>query len=111
MTDRRDIKLLQWHCMIQLEEAGEEDACSLVNQMMSLNTYFGTGQDLDEYLQVIDNLLAMKEIQLVGADSVRTLGGVRERNRLSDYRDRYLFDFLQGIWVWQLDERLSIEVI
>ena len=60
----RQSKRLHWEIMIQLEEAGEEDICSLLNQVTSLWSDYGTGDDLKEYLEALSELEAKNELQV-----------------------------------------------
>ncbi len=110
-SDKRAVKLLQWHLMIQLEEAGEEDFCSLLNQILCLFSNFGTGEDLSEYFEAIDNLVAMNEIKFVGVEAIERLTGVKDRLGATAHREQFRFDHIQGIWVWQLSERLTVVVV
>ena len=50
---------------LQLEEAGEEDICSLLNQLMGAQPYFGSGIDLAEYLSALAALERQRDCRCV----------------------------------------------
>lgn len=58
----RKSKRTLWELMLQLEESGEEDVCSLLNQLMGAQPYFGSGTDLAEYLEALTALEAQGEL-------------------------------------------------
>lgn len=66
MTMDRKSKRVHWEIMIQLEEAGEEDLCGLLNEVMSQQPYYGTGTDLCEFLTAIESLQRQGEIKMRG---------------------------------------------
>jgi hypothetical protein len=72
---KRKSKATLWQIMLQLEGAGEEDICSLLNQVMGAQPYFGSGADLTQYLEAPNTLeaqgeLVVREYHLEGARTV-----------------------------------------
>lgn len=112
MNKERKSKRVHWEVMTQLEEAGEEDLCSLLNQVMGVQPYFGSGRDLAEYLEAIDALEKSGELRVRGyrTQEGRTIysdfiaGGRAERLA------RLKFDEAGRIWKWTSQERQLVEV-
>jgi hypothetical protein len=112
MTRQRQSKRLFWEILILLEEAGEEDICSMLNEVMGAQRYFGSGADLAEYLDALAALeargdLRVREYQI--EDGRTTYLGVAAGaagRPLSSFR----FDVAQGIWVWSGRIRQMAEV-
>lgn len=108
----RQSKRLYWEIMTQLEEAGEEDMCSLLNTVMGAQPYFGSGADLAEYLQAIDALLArgdlqVREYRFEGAK--RVLGPLQEGDTIKTTQ-RFAFDATERLWRCKSDIRMNVEL-
>ena len=98
--------------MIQLEEAGEEDLCGLLNQVVGLFPYYGSGIDLAEYLEAIDLLerqgeLRVRSYQIVNGYSV--LGAIRTDSAIGAGTS-FRFDADELMWKWLPTERLRVEL-
>jgi hypothetical protein len=109
----RKSKRLLWEIMIQLEEAGEEDICSLLNQVMSAHPFFGSGIELAEYLDAVTALERQGELRVRGY-------------RINEGRTSYLgvlsgsasrpptwfsFDPISRIWKWNAVDRQMVEIV
>jgi hypothetical protein len=97
---------------MQLQEAGEEDLCSLLNQVMSGGPYFGSGGDLTEYLWAISFLetkgrIRVREYRIEEGNTV--YGGllVGDRSRLPT---SFMFDRAENIWKWRGASRQVVEL-
>jgi hypothetical protein len=108
----RKSKRVLWELMSQLEEAGEEDLCSLLNQLMSVQPYFGSGVDLAEYLEALATLerageLRVREYRLEEGRTVYgdVLSGVVTRPSTA-----FAFDPAERIWRWQAPTRQMVEL-
>ncbi|MEM7248106.1 MAG: hypothetical protein AAF533_22425 [Acidobacteriota bacterium] len=99
--------------MSLLEEAGEEDVCSLLNELMREQSDFGSGTDLQEYLAALVGLEKLGQLQareyridegrtqfgpVVACAALRGLGG-------------HQFDRDDSLWKWGRPVRVMIEVV
>lgn len=112
MNGKRKSKRILWEIMIQLEEAGEEDICSLLNQVMGAQPYFGSGADLVQYLEALRTLETQGELLV---REYRYEEGRRVFGNLlvgSATRPATLFGFdsTEGIWKWNGSIRQLVEV-
>jgi len=111
MTARKS-KRVFWELMLQLEEAGEEDICSLLNQVMGAQPYFGSGADLSEYLEALTVLeaqgeLLVREYRIEGGRTayLDVLSGPASRPETA-----FLFDARERLWKWQRPTRQMVEL-
>ena len=98
--------------MLLLEEAGEEDICALLNQLMELQPYFGTGIDLSEYLAAITLLesqgeLQVREYQILNGRTVFLDVLCGEKARCPE---AFSFDGEGANWKWNNPIRQMVEV-
>ena len=108
----RKSKRLHWELMLQLEEAGEEDICALLNQVMGSQPYFGSGVDLSEYLDALTALEALGELRVrqYRIEEGRTVyldcvGGGATRPESA-----FNFDIEESVWMWKPTIRQMVEV-
>jgi hypothetical protein len=108
----RKSKPIHWHLKRELEEAGEEDLCSLLNTLMGRQSFFGSGDDLAEVLEALAALeargeLRVREYRIEGGSTV--FGEVLEG---SDTRlpAAFEFDSAAGIWRWKDTTRQMVEL-
>ena len=112
MDGKRKSKAAYWHIMLQLEEAGEEDICSLLNQVMGAQPYFGSGADLAQYLEALSTLeaqgeLLVREYRLEGG---RTVLGKLLVGSASRPATAFTFDFVEKGWIWKALTRQMVEL-
>jgi hypothetical protein len=109
----RKSKRILWELMTILEEAGEEDYCSLLNQAMGVQPYFGTGREIAEFENAIDRLTEMGEVELVRY-SIQSGRTVREGEPIHrgnfDTAHALRFDPVAKLWIWNQEQRLSVEL-
>jgi hypothetical protein len=98
--------------MSQLEEAGEENICSLLNQVMGAQPYFGSGADLAEYLEALAALEAEGERRVRGyrMDAGRTAYLDVRRASASRPAAWFSFDPIERTWKWNGIDRQMVEV-
>ena len=111
MTEKRKSKRVLWEIMSQLEEAGEEDVCSLLNQVMGAQPYFGSGRDLAEYLEAVTALenqgeLRVREYRIEGGRNVYAdvVTGVDRPTAAFQY------DSADQLWKWKGVARQMVEL-
>lgn len=111
MSDRRSRRVL-WELMSQLEEAGEEDICSLLNEVMSAQPYYGTGEDLHEYLDAlaVGESLGQLRLREYRIEDGRTVHGDVITTDLARGRTAFSFDTLEAAWRWRSSGRIVVEV-
>ena len=103
-------KRLLWEIMIALDEAGEEDICALLNEVMKAQEYYGSGADLDEYLNALQRLEQMGELLI---REYRFVGNRMAYGRTADagVSDAlFRFDPREGFWTWKGESRLMVQV-
>jgi len=109
---QRKSKRILWELMSELEEAGEEDICSLLNQLMGVQPYFGSGTDLTEYLDAVTALESRGDLR-VRAYRIeagrRVYGNVLVGPETRPAR-AFSFDSAAGIWKWREPTRQMVEV-
>lgn len=90
--------------LTELEEAGEEDICSLLNQViavhMGVQPYPGSRLVVDEYLAGLQQLVRMGEVAI---REYRITNGARGPDSAS-----FTFDPGERIWTWQGTTRLMV---
>jgi len=98
--------------MSQLEEAGEEDICSLLNEVMGAQPYFGTGADLAEYLEALTALEAQGELHIRGyrIEAGRTAYLEVQSGSASRPASWFSFDPIERMWKWNGIDRQVVEV-
>ena len=111
MTPRKS-KRAYWELMSHLEEAGEEDICALLNQVMGAQPYFGSGADLAEYLDVLTALEAQGELRVRGyrIEAGRTVFLDVRNGGPSRPAACFSFDPIERLWKWAGTERQMVEV-
>lgn len=108
----RKSKRVHWELMSRLEEAGEEDVCSLLNQVMGSQTYYGSGADLSEYLEALADLEVQGELRVRkyriegGRSAYLDIVSGSESRPVSAFS----FDSKAGIWKWHGTARQMVEV-
>ena len=108
----RKSKRVYWELMSHLEEAGEEDICSLLNQVMGAQPYFGSGADLAEYLEALAALEAQGELR-VRAYRIRTGRTIYldvQSGSASRPAPSFSFDPIERMWKWNGIDRRMVEV-
>jgi hypothetical protein len=112
MSGTRKSKKLHWEIMSQVEEAGEEDLCSLLNQVMGVQTYFGSGQDLSEYLAAVAALRAKGELCIRDYEvrNGHTIHGDVVDESATNWAGSFQFDDVERIWKWITQPRRLVEV-
>lgn len=108
----RKSKRVFWELMSQLEEAGEEDICSLLNQIMGAQPYFGSGEDLAEYLEALTALEAQGELRVRGyrIEAGRTAYLDFKRGSESRPAASFNFDPVERMWQWIGADRQMVEL-
>jgi hypothetical protein len=108
----RKSKRIHWELMLQLEEAGEEDICSLFNQVMGAQPYFGSGDDLAEYLDALTALEAQGELRVreYRNESGRTVFLSVVTGMASRPAILFRFDPNERIWRWTRVTRQMVEL-
>jgi hypothetical protein len=108
----RKSKRVHWELMLHLEEAGEEDVCSLLNQVMGSQPYYGSGTDLSEYLEALAELEAQGELRVrqYRIEGARTAYLDSLSGRESRPVSAFSFDSKTGIWKWTETTRQMVEV-
>lgn len=108
----RKSKRVFWELMSQLEEAGEEDICSLLNQVMGAQPYFGSGADLAEYLEALTALEAQGELRVRGyrIEAGRTTYLDDRSGAAARRAARFSFDPIKRMWTWNGTDRQIVEV-
>jgi hypothetical protein len=98
--------------MSQLEEAGAEDLCSLMNQVMCLQPHFGSGGDLAEYLEALTALERQGElrVRMYWVEQGRTIYGDVVTSEIPECRAAFQFDPADRIWRWTATARQLVEV-
>lgn len=98
--------------MLQLEEAGEEDICSLLNEIMGEQRYYGTGTDLSEYLDALSVLEAQGELRVreYSIENGRTRYGDVLVGKDARPLDAFQYDSDSGAWRWKSATRQLVEV-
>ena len=111
MTARKS-KRVFWELMSQLEEAGEEDICSLLNQVMGAQPYFGSGADLAEYLEALTALEAQGELRVRGyrIEAGRTAYLDVRSGSASRPAAWFNYDPIGRMWKWEGIDRQMVEV-
>ncbi|HEU6451279.1 MAG TPA: hypothetical protein VFT57_07645 [Gemmatimonadaceae bacterium] len=112
MTRKRESKIVLWQLMSELEEAGEEDICSLLNQLMGAQPYFGSGLDLAEYLGALATLEAQGELivrQYRIENGHYVLGHILVGSSTRP-PTAFVFDAAQRVWTWESPIRQMVEV-
>lgn len=111
MTTRKSKRVL-WEIMIQLDEAGEEDICSLLNQVMGAQPNFGSGDDLAEYLDALTVLEDQGELVIIEYRIEKghyiNLGIVA--GKASRPVSAFAFDLNENIWKWGNQVRQMVEL-
>jgi hypothetical protein len=108
----RKSKRVHWEIMSQLEEAGEEDLCSLLNEVMGAQPYFGSGTDLTEYLEAISELEAKQELRVreYRIESGRTVYADVLVGSATRPATAFGFDSVARRWKWNGTTRQMVEV-
>jgi hypothetical protein len=104
--------MLLWQIMLELEEAGEEDICSLLNRVMGVQPHFGSGADLSEYLEALATLerqgeLCVRQYRIEGG---RHVGLDLASGGLSRPATAFRFDPEERIWNWKEFIRQMVEL-
>jgi hypothetical protein len=112
MPRERKSKRVHWEIMSRLEEAGEEDLCSLLNEVMGVQPYFGSGKDLAEYLSAIDALKLQGELTLRGyrIEEGLTVHTDAMLEQATECRSAFEFDQVRRCWKWVGSPRQMVEV-
>lgn len=112
MSGQRKSKRTHWEIMSQLEEAGEEDLCSLMNHVMGLQKHFGSGADLADYLNAIASLEEQGELQVrkYRLNEGKSIPGEIVVQDIADRSAGFRFDPLERLWRWNNEVRLSVEL-
>ena len=108
----RESKRVFWELMSRYEEAGEEDICSLLNEVIGAQPYFGSGMDMAVYLEALSAIEAQGELRV---RAYRVQGGRTEfldvrRGSASRPAEWFSFDPVQRIWMWNGTDRQMVEV-
>ncbi len=113
MASQRKSKRVHWELMLQLEEAGEEDMCSLLNELMGHQPYFGTGTDLTEYFEAITALEKQGELTVreYYIQDGRTVYGDVLSGGTSRCVEALFFDSASRRWKWKSATRQMVEVV
>ena len=108
----RKSKRVFWELMSQLEEAGEEDICALLNQVMGAQPNFGSGADLAEYLEALTALEAQGELRVrrYRIDAARTVYLDVRTGSASRPAAWFSFDPVERMWKWNGVDRQMVEV-
>lgn len=111
-TKQRKSKRILWELMSQLEEAGEEDICSLLNQLMGVQPYFGSGTDLAQYLEAITALESRGDLRVRAyrIENGRTVYEGVLVGSATRPAGAFRFDPVARIWKWKAPTRLMVEV-
>ena len=98
--------------MTRLEEAGEDDLCALLNDVMGAQPYFGSGRDLSEYLSAIDALEQQGDLCLRGyrIEEGRTVYADLQHKNTTMRRAAFEFDSVVGCWKWIGSPRQMVEL-
>jgi hypothetical protein len=92
--DKRKYTRLQGAILHELEEAGEDDLCGLLNVVQKLHPSYGTGPDLIEYLEAIAVLESHGELkvqmyqQIDGRDVFGEHTLHKDDDRLTPFKNR-----------------------
>jgi hypothetical protein len=107
----RKSKRLNWEIMTQLEEAGEEDICSLLNSVMGAQSYYGSGVDLAEYLEALTVLETQGELLVreYAFDDGRRVPGVVLVGNETRPASNFAFDPAEGLWRWTGAVRQNVD--
>ncbi len=112
MAKERKSKRVLWEIMLRLEEAGEEDICSLLNEVMGAQPYCGSGVDLAEFIDAIVALETQSELQLREYEikEGRTVFGDLVQAQVLRSSSAFSFDSQARIWNWGEPRRILVEV-
>lgn len=110
MNQKREIQTIAWAVLHELEEAGEDDLCALLNTVMPPKPHYGSGDDLAEFLQAIALLENQRKVRVreYWDDGRRRFGDAvgKDRRPPSSFR----FDAAERYWEWLGAKRQLVEV-
>jgi hypothetical protein len=103
---------VHWEILSQLDEAGEEDICSLLNEVMRTRPSFGSGTDLAEYLEAISDLESAQKLRVreYRIEPGNTAFGDVLVGPATRPAGAFGFDQSERIWRWRGAARLMVEV-
>jgi hypothetical protein len=107
MPDTNSWKKVMGKIMMQLQEAGEEDICSLLNQIQTTQPHYGSGEDLAEYLKALS---VLEDHEMLQVREYRTwdkpgVNGTVLTGTASRPPTAFHFDSAEGYWKWKRDPR------
>ena len=111
--DTRAPKEIMTRIVCSLEESGEQDICSLLNEVMQVESVYGTGAEVAVFVRALlgferAGLIGLRDYVVRGA---RTQVGGRFGFADRDWRAAFAFDRVTGQWVWMPDARVLVESI